>query len=70
VPSALDEKRASLLDRQARAVRAVVDKGIERVAHGDDARKSRDLPSMKPVGIPATIEALVVMADDRQQSRR
>jgi hypothetical protein len=69
VPGALDEKRASLVDRQARTVRAVVDKRVERVADGDDAGKSRDLSSVKPVGIAATIEVLVVVADDRQQSR-
>src|SRR5439155_1270203 len=49
----------SFVQRHASPVRPVVDESVERIAHGDDARQSRDAAAGKPVGIPGAVEALV-----------
>src|SRR5947209_665323 len=63
------EHGQGFLDRQAWPVWTVVDQGVERVADGHDPGQTRDLPSAKAVGVAASVEPLMVMADDREQRR-
>lgn len=44
------------------SVRAVGEHGVDRVAQHDDARREGDRLPPEPVGVSATVEALVVMA--------
>jgi len=46
------------------SVGAVAGHGIVDVHHGDDSGAEGDSVSRNPVGIPASIKALMVMVDD------
>src|SRR5205814_10180936 len=63
------KNRDGLRRRAPHAVRPVVDQGVKGVADGDDAGSARDLACTQPVWISAAVEALVMVADDRQQTR-
>src|SRR5437870_1816174 len=66
---AVAKDRERFLDRLARAVGAIVDQRIERVADRNDARQLRNARAREAIGISGPVEMLVVVADDGQQAR-
>src|SRR5712691_10247166 len=67
-PRSVAQHSDRLLDGATLPVRPVVDHGVEGVADGDDTSKPRNCPPVKPIRIAATVEALVVVTDDRQEA--
>src|ERR1700730_11327166 len=61
--------RNGLVPGHAGPIWPVVDQVIEGVADGDDPRQERDLITPKAIGVTATIEAFVMVPDDRLQAQ-
>jgi len=61
--------RNGLIHGHTGPIRPVVDQGIEGVADGDDPRQKWDLITPQTIGVTATIEAFVMVPDDRLQAQ-
>ena len=59
-----EELDHGLVPRDRGTVRAVARHRVERVRHGEDARRERDVVPAQPVRIPGSVPALVVVPDD------
>ena len=59
-----EELDHGLVPGERGTVRAVARHRVERVRHGEDARRERDVVPAQPVRIPVSVPALVVVPDD------
>src|SRR5438132_11736239 len=63
------QDRQRIVDCAPRSIRTVIHQGVEGVAHGEDAGELGNVESPQTVWVSVSVEALVMVPDDRQQTR-